>query len=46
MTSAEEYCIKLLILKIREICDGDITLDQLKDFRREMENEEYTRVIN
>lgn len=46
VTDAEEFCMKLLIRKICEVCDGDITLDELKEFRREMENEQYTRMVN
>jgi len=37
------YCIKLMIMKIRQVCDGEITLDELIIFRKNMEESELNR---
>ena len=40
------FCIKLMILKIRQVCDGEITLEELREFRKGMEESDKQILMN
>ena len=43
---AYEYCIALVILKLRQYRNDEITKEQLFEFIDEMDEGQYNRVIN
>ena len=41
-----KYCLQIMIAKIRQVCDGDITLDQFREWRKGMEEGMEGRELN